>query len=209
MIKKLLIKARLVMVVCAFAAFPAQAADDNGQEILQKGLDAFERADIMGALPHLNQAAEMGYPEAQTLLAHIMARGEENEIAQKWYLKAAEQGYANAQFALAELAIEGKPGVTLTSAEGLEWLEKAVEQTHPVATNFLASLLETGRLGVKVDIQRASALYHHAAEAGVGDAMVRLIQAYKSGELSLQADPVKSAIWQQKLDDVKKAAQGK
>ncbi len=208
MIRNLIITLNILFVLGMFAVTPLQAADD-GQAALKKGLDAFERADIMGALPYLNQAAELGYPQAQTLLAHILARGEENEAAQKWYLKAAEQGYADAQMALVELAFERKPGVTVSQSEGVEWLEKAVVQLHPEATYYLATLLETGAQGVEMDISRALKLYLQAAELGVGHAMVRLIDAYKLGELSLQADPLQSASWQQKLDDHKMAAQGK
>ncbi len=182
-------------VFCLGAAVPYAQAEDSIDKDLAQGVQAFERADIMGALAPLERAAQKGYPKAQYLLGYIMERGEENAVAYQWFLKASEQGHADSQIALSDMIFQQKPGIKHDKALALHWLKQAADSGALLAINRLAWIHAEGRYGFDVDEPAAVALFQQGAEAGDEGAITKLASAYKNGELGLPVDPARAAEW--------------
>ncbi|MHC4665054.1 MAG: tetratricopeptide repeat protein [Planctomycetota bacterium] len=133
-----------------------------------EGSRPYIRRNFDERLPEWKQAADLGIPEAQWLLARCYDEGfgvERNEIhAISWHLKAAEQGYAAAQNHLGSCYQNGS-GVPQDEAEAVEWYRKAAEQGYAIAQSNLGWCYDTGT-GVAQDEAEAAKCYRKAAEQG-------------------------------------------
>ncbi len=193
----------LGFVLCLGALAPLGHAEVSVDDDLRLGVQAFERADIMGAMGPLERAAHKGYPKAQYLLGYIMERGEENAAAYQWFAMAAEQGDADSQVALSAMIFQKKLGIEHDKAEALRWLQQAAGSGSAVAMNRLALIYAEGRHGVTQDLAAAVAHYLKSAESGDTNSMSRLVQAFTAGELGLSVDPAKAAEWSARIAQAK------
>ena len=85
---------------------------------LARGIEAFNRGDLIGAMSAFEEAAEAGSAEAQVRLGYILDQAEENEAAVRWYRAAADQGNRDGLAGLAEMYSKGE-GVELDEARAL------------------------------------------------------------------------------------------
>ena len=93
--------------VLALAAAMAQAGPE---EDYQRGLLAFHRGDVTGAMSALKPAAAAGHAPSQTLLAYILDRADFIDEAARLYLLAADQDDPEAVAALGGLYLTGRGG---------------------------------------------------------------------------------------------------
>lgn len=147
-----------------------------------------EFVDTLKAVSMCKVSAEMGYTDAQWLLAQIYAYGmgvEKNmEQSNMWLKKAAENGLAVAQYWLARLYdSQGNP------EERDKWLYRSAQQGEPKAcVDFAAILNQEG------DSALATAYYLKAAEAGDAVAQYLVGKAYFKGK-GVKQDYTKAFYW--------------
>jgi len=153
-----------VVLSCLVLAGPvsAEAQAEDASEAFEKGLAAYNRDDLPGALPLFRQAAEGGSAEAQAWLGYILDFAEENDEAVRWYRASAEQGLAEGMAGLADMYAKGE-GVGKDLAEARSLYEQAAEAGSDRAARVLAGAYETGGLDVEADA--AQAAYWKSREA--------------------------------------------
>lgn len=146
-----------VVIAFLLAADPGSgiAWADDAAETYAKGLAAYNRGDLPGALPLFRQAAEGGSADAQSWLGYILDLAEENTEAVRWYRAAAEQGNKEGLAGLADMYAKGE-GVDKDLAEARTLYEKAADGGHDRAARVLVHAYENGGLGVEPDAGKAA-----------------------------------------------------
>ena len=135
------------------------------------------------AAQYYEKAAELGNPEAQTIMGLYYTWGkgvEQNyEAAFQWSKKAAEQGIPIAQNNLGELYCSGY-GTELNYEEGFKWYQKAAEQGWASAQKNVAMLYMTGK-GIEQDVDQAIEWCKKAVEQDYlpGQSLLGTIYYYK------------------------------
>ena len=142
----------LLACLCLLVAPFASANDPDAD--LARGIEAFNRGDLIGAMSAFEAAAEAGSADAQVRLAYILDQAEENEAAVRWYRAAADQGNRDGLAGLAEMYSKGE-GVELDEARALSLFEQAALAGHAGAIRVLAAAYSKGHLGVTPDETRA------------------------------------------------------
>ncbi len=181
------------------------SAEEDVAAISSRGDVAYNRGDIVDALQWYQKAAGMGDPYAQARLGYIYDMAEENEQAVIWYRKAAEQGDAAGQQGLAEMYLNGE-GVKRNVEQALALMKKAAEQDYLPSIVLLARTYETGAKDLEVDLPQSLGYWRHAAGLGEQQAMLRMANAYRKGELGLEADETEAAKWQKRLNGAESTA---
>ncbi len=128
---------------------------DDAAQTYEKGLAAYNRGDLPGALPLFRQAAEGGSADAQAWLGYILDLAEEDTEAVRWYRAAAEQGHAEGLAGLADMYAKGE-GVDKDPAEARSLYEKAADAGHDRAARVLVHAYENGGLDVEPDAGKAA-----------------------------------------------------
>ncbi len=178
------------------AAWPAQATPPQDH---QRGLLAYQRGDVSGALQALRAPASAGHAPSQSLLAYILDRADfAAEAAQLWR-DAAAQGDAEAHAGLANLHLTGR-GVAKDEKLALQHFSEAAARGHAAAVEVVATAWLTGQMGAQAEQQpeRASAAVLRAAQQGHLASADALAQAYRSGRWGLAADEAQARAWQQR-----------
>jgi len=159
-----------VVLSCLVLAGPisAEAQAEDASKAFEKGLAAYNRGDLPGALPLFRQAAEGGSAEAQAWLGYILDFAEENDEAVRWYRASAEQGLAEGMAGLADMYAKGE-GVEKDVAEARSLYERAAGAGSDRAARVLAGAYETGGLGVEADAARAAYWKSREAELSGDD----------------------------------------
>lgn len=145
----------------------ADAARLTPEEIFRAAMDCrkdrkYVEDDIFFLL---EQAARMGYAEAQNELAGKYRWSKKDKTrAACWYEKAAMQGHAEAQCSLAGCYYDGE-GVAKDMTRSAYWYEKAAEQGYAHAQYILHFRYYLGE-GVEKDEQKALSLYKQAVKGG-------------------------------------------
>jgi TPR repeat protein len=165
-----------------------------------KGIEAFNRGDVVAAMGFFQKAAEEGYAPAQVRLAYIFDQSESNEEAAKWYRKAAEQNNAEGKYGLGEMYVSGE-GVEQDFKQAILLITEAAEQGLVRAMRNLAIIYEKGGLDLEADHNKTVYWIEKAAESGDQWAIGRLVQAYSHGELGLSVDEKKAQSWKAKLPE--------
>ena len=125
----------LSAAMCAVAAWAAAAPADEHQ----RGVAAYQRGDVVGAMAALRPAAQAGHAPSQVLLAFILDRGDFPEEAARWYRLAAEQGDAEGHAGLANLLLTGR-GIAKDEKAAREHLAAAIAAGHVGARQMLDQL---------------------------------------------------------------------
>ncbi|MCD7733577.1 MAG: SEL1-like repeat protein [Clostridiales bacterium] len=173
----------------------ADAARLTPEEIFRAAMDCrkdrkYVEDDIFFLL---EQAARMGYAEAQNELAgKYRWRKKDETRAVCWYEKAAMQGHVKAQCSLAGCYYDGE-GVTKDMARSAYWYEKAAEQGNTHAQYMLQSMYYLGE-GVAKNRARAAYWCEKAARQGDKAAQRRLADLYQSGE-GVAKDMTRAVYW--------------
>lgn len=167
-------------------------------EIGEKGIQAFIKGDLIQAMDLLNQSAQNGYAPAQSMLAYILDKAEDDERAFELFKKAAEQNDAAGQYGLAGMYAKGE-GTQKDPQLAGEWMQKAAMQRYTLAMRAYAIALEKGEMGFDRDINQAVHWYNQCNEAGDSECKRRLAEAYANGELGFALDEIKA---RQLLDEI-------
>jgi TPR repeat protein len=154
-----------VALLCVLAVVPVSGdvRAEDAAETFEKGLAAYNRGDLPGALPLFRQAAEDGSADAQAWLGYLLDLAEDNTEAVRWYRAAAEQGQKDGLAGLADMYAKGE-GVEKDLAEARSLYEKAADAGHDRAARVLAHAYEKGGLDVEPDAGQAAHWKSRAAE---------------------------------------------
>ena len=154
-----------VLLSCLLLASPGSgdAKAESASETFEKGLAAYNRGDLPGALPLFRQAAEEGSSDAQAWLGYLLDLAEENAEAVRWYRASAEQGNGEGLAGLADMYAKGE-GVDKDLTEARMLYEKAADAGHGRAARVLAHAYENGGLGVEPDAGKATYWKSRSAE---------------------------------------------
>ena len=146
---------------------PGDAWADDVAETFEKGLAAYNRGDLPGALPLFREAAEGGSADAQAWLGYLLDFAEDNAEAVRWYRASAEQGHAEGLAGLADMYAKGE-GVEKDLAEARSLYEKAADAGQDRAARVLAAAYENGGLDVEPDAGQAAYWAARAKELSAG-----------------------------------------
>jgi TPR repeat protein len=180
----------------AVALWPAAAAPVDDY---QRGLQAYQRGDIVGAMGALRPAAQAGLADAQQLLAFILDRADFVDEAIRLYQSAAAQDHPQAIAALGNLAASGR-GLAKDENAALRHFSKAAALGHASSIEIVADAYLNGRLGLggQRDTPQARAAVQRAAEQGHLASMQALAEAHARGGLGLAPDTAQAALWRQR-----------
>lgn len=176
----------LVLALCPLQAFASEAPNQS----YQAALSAYEDGDFANAFVFAKLAGAGGDAEAQTLVGHLLSRGElgtpDDNQAVKWYLKAAAQGQADAMVALGKLGLEGRGGLSMTDSRN--WLEKAANLGRADAMRALSDMYFLGK-GTPPDAAKRKNWLIKAANQGDALSMRKL------GDILLEKDAKAALKW--------------
>ena len=117
----------------------------------------------------VEEAAELGLPEAQGEMADRCYRGRDGvakdlDKSVEWAKKAAAGGDEMGQFRLGCAYNLGEGGLEKDDAMALKWYEKAEEQGCTASMNNIGILYKLGGHGVEQDYSKALVYFHKAAK---------------------------------------------
>lgn len=169
----------------------AAPADDH-----QRGVTAYSRGDVVGAMSALRSAAKAGHAPSQVLLAHILDQADFAEEAAALYRQAAEQGDADGLLGLGRAQLTGR-GVAKDEKAALQHFSKAAALGNAAAIEIVAEAHVRGQMGLaQAEPAQALAAVRQAAERGHLVSIDALAQAHRTGRWGLQADAAQAAEWQ-------------
>lgn len=187
---------RLLMTLMLWGAAVVGAEDPAA--LLARGETAFNRGDLGEAIALFRDAALQGHAPAQSRLAFVLDRAEENEEALEWYRKAAAQGDAQGQLGLGQMIAIGE-GTQRDPPAGLVWIRRAADQGLLPAIVAAARMLEDGQPATLRDPAAAYDYWRRAAQVGEHGAMRRLVSVYRNGELGQVVNEAEAKAWEAKL----------
>lgn len=171
----------------------AAPADDH-----QRGVTAYSRGDVVGAMSALRSAAKAGHAPSQVLLAHILDQADFAEEAAALYRQAADQGDADGLLGLGRAQLVGR-GIAKDEKAALQHFSKAAALGNGSAIEVVAEAHVRGQMGLaQADPAEALAALRRAAERGHLVSIDALAQAHRTGRWGLQADTAQAAAWQER-----------
>lgn len=140
----------VVIGAAVSTADAAPAEDHHDRHDHQRGLQAYQRGDVVAAMRELRPAADAGHLPSQTLLAFILERAGYADESARLYQAAAERGDAEGHAGLAAALITGRG---IAKDEKRAWLHfsKAAEQGHLPSIDTLAQAYRSGQSGLQAD----------------------------------------------------------
>lgn len=163
----------------SFEQLKGRAAEGNAEamwrlsRVYETGYDSIP-ADTVRWLSLLRGAAQRGNPAAANYLGYIYGEGrgvtQNPDSARYWISRAADAGDARAAANMAFMLVHRDSD----HQRALPYLEKAAQGGVPTALSLLADLHREGK-GVERDTAAAASLYESAANAGLEDADLRLL----------------------------------
>jgi len=136
----------------------------------KRGMDLI-RAQKLFDEDKIEEAAELGHPEAQGYMAarcHGGTHGQAQDNAKSvyWAKKAAAGGDINGQFRLGFAYDEALGGLAKNYALALEWYSKAAEQGCLVSMANIGILYHNGGHGVTMNLKTSVSWFRKSAEKG-------------------------------------------
>ncbi len=170
----------------------AEPADDH-----QRGLLAFQRGDVAGAMAALRVGARAGHGPSLSLLAFILDRADVSGDAARLYREAAAQDDADGHAGLADMHLTGR-GVAKDEKLALQHFSKAAALGHGLAIDVVANAWLKGQFGADAaaDPATARAAWQRAAGQGHLPSAEALAEAHRRGLWGLPVDAVQAAQWQ-------------
>ncbi len=153
-------------------------------------VEAQNRADLVTAMSLFQRAADFGHAAAQAAYAAILQRGQALEDAFKYYERSANQGDRDGQYGLGTLYFAGE-GVPKNFTEARKWFSLAATQGHILATNFMADMYLSDRMGLSATERQSPAVLPWIKEAAGNDhlpALDALADAYRFGQFGLSVN---------------------
>lgn len=195
----------LMLLVATGPVFSAEAEVSTAQLYKEASAD-WERGDIVGAMPKLRRAADLGHAESQALYAYFLDQADDDEEAAKYYRLAAAQNNVDGIYGIAAFHVsgDGKVERSLTTAKDL--FIRAADLGHAPSVSVVALAYLQGGLGLS-DEERASKAaldwIQKAANGGMVQSMDRLALVFEKGEFGVAPDLAKSAEWKKKSMDAR------
>lgn len=190
-----------LLVLSGFLA----ACSDKQQEItqLQTCVNHYQAESYQVASKQCQLAAEQGSAKAQWLLAHIyrydfLGKGEDEEHAFKWYLKAAENGHIAAKREVGQSYMY-ETGVDQDYEKAHNWLMKAAK-SHDAEAEFSVGILFFEGLGRDKDIGSAINWFKRAAIKNHNMSINNLAWIFATSRNAAFNTPKKAKYWIEKLD---------
>lgn len=179
--------------VLAGLVLPVQATPDDDH---RRGVLAFQRGDMGGAMTALRAPAQAGHAPSQSLLAHLMDRADFVDEARVLWQQAAAQGDAEAHAGLASLYLAGR-GVAKDEKRALQHFSEAAALGHALAIELVATAWARGQLGADATTapQLARAALTRAADRGHVESAEALALGYREGRYGLPVDPGQAEGW--------------
>ena len=181
---------------CAFFLSPLHTpafAAEGPIQSYQSALTAYENGNIANAFIFAKLAGAGGDADAQTLVGHILQKGElgdpDYNQAVKWYLKAAMQDNTDAMVALGQMGLLSQGGLSVS--DGRNWLEKAAKLGRTDAMRALSDMYHLGK-GTPPDPAKRRSWLFKAANQGDMLAMRKL------GDLDFEDSPKNALVWYEK-----------
>jgi TPR repeat protein len=183
------------------AAVAAAPADDH-----QRGLQAYQRGDVVGAMTALRRAAQAGHAPSQTLLAYILNHAGLSDEAAGLYRDAAAQDDPEAHAGLAALYLTGR-GVAKDEKLALAHFSKAADLGHAASVELLANAYVRSQYGLEPQGRDAAAAlqaWRRAAQQGHLASAEALARAYQTGQSGVAQDAAQAAAWQARAAELRK-----
>jgi TPR repeat protein len=178
------------------ALLAVAAAWAGAPEEHRRGLAAYQRGDVAGAMAALRAPAQAGHAPSQSLLGYILERADFSAEAAALWQQAAAQGDAEAHAGLANLCLTGR-GLAKDEKAALRHFSEAAERGHAASIEALAQAWLKGELGADARAAPAAAraAIEHAAEQGHLPSAAAMATAYRQGDLGLPRDQQRAAAW--------------
>lgn len=168
------------------------AAQNAVQDYMRQAEEAFDAADIVGAIALYRKAADLGDPVAQTRLGYLLDHAEQNREAAEWLGKAAAQNHAEAEFYLARMY--SAPGELQQDIDrAVDLFHRAARSGYAPAIQVLVVAYETGDLQLVRSYDEAVEWLRAGVAVGDSWSTERLARAYRVGDLGLRIDTERSA----------------
>jgi TPR repeat protein len=190
-------------VALALAAGTVAAAPEDDYT---RGLQAYQRGDVVAAMSTLRAPAQAGHAASQALLAFILDGAGFADEAVRLYRDAAARGNAEGAAGLANMLLTGR-GVAKDEKQAFVQFSKAADLGHALAIQVVADAYARGSMGQDAparDNAAAQAALKRAAERGHLPAAQALADAYRSGNFGLAADAALAAQWEQRSAELRK-----
>ena len=169
----------------------------------RKGVQAYARGDVVGAMSALSAPAKAGHAPSQTFLAFIRDRADFVDEAFELYRAAAAQDHPEGHAGLANAYLTGR-GIAKDEKLALQHFSKAAELGHPLAIEAIANAHMKGQLGLaSAPPAQTVAMVRRAADKGHLPSIEGLAQAYRTGQWELPVDAAQAAAWQARAKELR------
>jgi TPR repeat protein len=138
----------LGLVLATVDAWGAPAEDH------QRGVQAYRRGDVVGAIAALRPPAQAGHAPSQTLLAFILDRADFADEAARLYQAAAAQDDPEGHAGLANAYLTGR-GIAKDEKRAWQHFSKAAELGHLSSIEVVANAHAKGQFGLAVNAAKA------------------------------------------------------
>jgi hypothetical protein len=115
----------------------AGTAQAGPAEDHQRGMQAYQRGDVVAAMAALRPAAKAGHAPSQTMLAFILDKADFVEESVALYRAAAEQNDAEGHAGLGHAYLAGR-GVAKDEKQAMRHFSKAAELGHAASKAIVA-----------------------------------------------------------------------
>ena len=169
----------------------------GGEHPADPAYGAFQRGFYKTAYDLALPRAENGDPNAQTLVAEILARGlgvrRNDAEAAQWYGKAAAQKVPDAQFQYALLLLDGRV-VPKDRKAAFGLMQAAADAGNRLAQFNFAQLIVSEERG-EPGLAKAAPYYRRAADGGLADAQYAYAQLLANGTGGVARDEAAARRW--------------
>lgn len=168
-----------------------------------KGVQAYARGDVVGAMSALRAPAKAGHAPSQTFLAFILDRADYVEEAFALYRDAAAKDSPDGHAGLANAYLTGR-GIAKDEKLALQHFSKAAELGHPLAIEAIANAHMKGQFGLATaPPAQTVAMVRRAADKGHLPSIEGLAQAYRTGQWELPVDLAQATAWQTRAKELR------
>lgn len=195
--------AMLLIALAGASAAGAAPADDHA-----RGVQAYQRGDVVGAMRELGRAADAGYVPSQTMLAFILDRADFAAEAARLYRAAAERDDADGHAGLAGAYLTGR-GIAKDEKAAWRHFSKAADLGHAASIEQVADAHRLRRMPEGMDSPEAArAALLRAAERGHLASIDALAQAHASGAFGLAPDAAQAERWRARAETLRRQRAG-
>ena len=169
-----------VFLCAALCAFSVDTNAQTAEEYYDEGMNEYNEINYGQALSNFRKAADLGHAPSQAMLGTLLDASEYNEEAREWFQLAADQGNVEGQLGLARMLAIGDGG-EVDFPGAVKLYTAAAESGSLEAMRILEANYRNGKLGLKIDPERADYWLERAAAGG---------DRWSQEQLAIRAAPV-------------------